>query len=47
MVKNRVQDMQKRKASDLIQRRAKLAQLLAVEDAQYEKEFLENQETPE
>jgi hypothetical protein len=32
MVRNRVQDMQRRKATDLVARRSKLAHLLAIED---------------
>lgn len=47
MVKNRVDDLKRRKATDLVARRSKLAQLLAIEDRQYESEFLQNQETPE
>ena len=39
--------MRKRKASDLESRKAKLAALLAAEDAMYEQEFNDNLETPE
>lgn len=39
--------MRKRKASDLRSRKAKLAELLAREDKQYELEFMEGLETPE
>jgi hypothetical protein len=40
IVRNAVADMRKRKASDLNQRKARLAQMLAAEDKMYEKEFL-------
>ena len=36
IMRNAVEDMRRRKASDLRSRKAKLAQLLAAEDAQYE-----------
>ena len=39
--------MRRRKASDLEQRKAKLAGLLESEDRMYEKEFNDNLETPE
>jgi len=39
--------MRRRKASDLEQRKAKLAALLEAEDRMYEKEFNDNLETPE
>ncbi len=39
--------MRRRKASDLEQRKAKLAALLESEDRMYEKEFNDNLETPE
>ena len=47
IVRDRISDMKKRAAADLKSRKAKLAQLLASEDQQYEKEFMENLETPE
>ena len=47
IVRDRIADMKKRAAADLYQRRAKLAQLLSAEDQQYEKEFMDNLETPE
>lgn len=47
IAKNRIEDLRKRQESDLNARRAKLAQLLAAEDRMYEKEFMENLETPE
>ena len=47
IVRNRVADMQRRKASDLEQRKARLAALLEAEDRIYEKEFNDNMETPE
>ena len=47
IVRSRIEDMEKRKASDLDARKARLARLLAAEDEQYEKEFMENLETPE
>jgi len=46
-VRDRIADMKKRAALDLYQRRAKLAQVLAAEDQTYEREFMENLETPE
>jgi hypothetical protein len=39
--------MNKRHAIDIRAKRAKLAALLAAEDKMYEREFMENQETPE
>ena len=39
MVRNRIADMKRREASNLEQRKGRLAQLLAAEEAQYEKEF--------
>ena len=47
IVRNRVADMKRRKASDLEQRKARLAALLEAEDRIYEKEFNDNMETPE
>jgi len=47
IMRNAVEDMRKRKATDLRARKAKLAQMLAAEDAQYEQEFLKTLETPE
>lgn len=47
IVRNRIQDMKKRQHSDLAARKIKLAQLLAMEDKVYEKEFQDNLETPE
>ena len=47
IVKNRIEDMEKRRASDLNARKARLAEVLAAEDEQYEREFMENLETPE
>jgi len=47
LVKNRLDDMKKRQESDLNERRAKLAALLEQEDMLFEKEFMENLETPE
>lgn len=46
-MRNAVEDMRKRKASDLRGRKAQLAELLAREDQQYEREFMEGLETPE
>jgi hypothetical protein len=46
-MRNAVEDMKKRKTTDLRARKAKLAELLAFEDKIYEKEFLDNLETPE
>ena len=46
-MRNAVEDMRKRKATDLRGRKARLAELLAIEDKMYEKEFLEGLETPE
>jgi len=47
IAKNRIEDLRRRQESDLHSRRSKLAALLAAEDRQYEKEFMENLETPE
>lgn len=47
IVRDRVADIKKRKQSDLVQRRQKLAALLAAEDKVYEQEFMESLETPE
>lgn len=47
IARNRIQDIQKRHESDVVQRRAKLAALLAAEDKQYEIEFMDSLETPE
>mgnify|MGYP000856842934 FL=1 len=47
IVRDRILDMKRRAATDLYARRAKLAQVLAAEDQQYEKEFMDNLETPE
>ena len=47
IVKNKIEDMKKRQSTDLQARKAKLAALLAAEDQLYEKEFMENLETPE
>jgi len=46
-MRNAIEDMKRRKASDLQGRKAKLAELLQAEDRMYEKEFMENLETPE
>jgi len=46
-VRNRIDDMRKRKALDLEERKKKLAALLEAEDRMYEKEFNDNLETPE
>ena len=40
-------NMKRRQESDLEERRAKLAALLEQEDMKYEREFMENLETPE
>jgi hypothetical protein len=47
LVRNRLEDMKRRQESDLNERRAKLAALLEQEDMIFEKEFMENLETPE
>ena len=47
IIRNKIQDMNKRQAIDIRAKRAKLAALLAAEDQMYEREFMENQETPE
>lgn len=46
-MRNAVEDMNRRKASDLQARKARLAELLQAEDRMYEREFMENLETPE
>ena len=46
-MRNAVEDMKKRKSSDLRSRKSKLAELLAREDKKYEIEFMEGLETPE
>ena len=46
-MRDRVADIKRRKQSDLVQRRQKLAALLAQEDKVYEQEFMESLETPE
>lgn len=47
LVRNRIVDMKRREASNLEQRKAKLAALLEAEDRMYESEFHDNLETPE
>lgn len=47
IVKNRIADMKKRQASNLEQRKAKLAAMLDAEDRVYEQEFQNSLETPE
>jgi hypothetical protein len=47
IVRNRIEDMRRRRASDLESRKAKLAALLEAEDRMYEKQFNDNLETPE
>lgn len=47
MARDRMADLKARQESNLQERRAKLAQLLADEDKQYEQEFLASLETPE
>ena len=47
IVKNRIEDMRRRQAANLEQRKARLAELLAAEDRIYEQEFNDNLETPE
>ena len=46
-MRNAVEDIRRRKATDLQARKAKLAQLFQQEDQMYEREFMENLETPE
>jgi len=46
-MRNAVDDVRKRKTTDLEARRGKLAQMLKNEDKQYEQEFLQSLETPE
>lgn len=47
IVRNRIDDMRRRNAANLEQRKARLAELLAAEDRIYEQEFNDNLETPE
>lgn len=47
IMRNAIDDMRKRKATDLRSRKARLADLLAAEDKMYEQEFLQSLETPE
>ena len=47
IVRNRINDMKRRQAANLEQRKARLAELLAAEDRIYEQEFNDNLETPE
>lgn len=47
IIRNAIDDIKKRKATDLNARRAKLAELLQNEDKIYEQEFLQSLETPE
>ena len=47
IVRNRIEDMRRRQAANLEQRKARLAELLAAEDRIYEQEFNDNMETPE
>lgn len=47
IMRNAVEDLRRRKASDLHSRKAKLAELLKQEDAMYEREFMASLETPE
>ena len=47
IVRNRIEDMRRRNAANLEQRKARLAELLAAEDRIYEQEFNDNLETPE
>lgn len=47
IVRNRIEDMRRRQAVNLEQRKGKLAQLLAAEDRIYEQEFNDHLETPE
>lgn len=46
-MRNAVEDMKRRRATDLQSRKAKLAVLLQQEDQGYEKEFMDNLETPQ
>ena len=46
IIRDRVQDMKKRAATNLNIRKEKLAAILAAEDKQYELEFMNNLETP-
>lgn len=47
IVRDRIADMKKRQATDLQQRKARLAAVLAAEDKIYEQEFMAALETPE
>jgi cell division protein ZapA (FtsZ GTPase activity inhibitor) len=47
IVKTRLEEMRHRYAGNLVERKAKLAALLAHEDLQYEQEFNSKLETPE
>jgi hypothetical protein len=47
IMRNAVEDMRKRKATDLKARKQRLAELLAQEDAVYEQEFMNSLETPQ
>ena len=47
IVRNRIEDMRRRNAANLEQRKARLAEMLAAEDRVYEQEFNDNLETPE
>jgi len=46
-MRNAVEDIRKRKTTDLQSRRAKLAEILKNEDKMYEQEFLQSLETPQ
>jgi len=46
-MRNAIDDIKKRRASDLNSRRTALAEILKNEDKQYEQEFLQSLETPE
>ncbi len=47
IARDRIADLKHRQESNLQERRAKLANLLASEDKQYEQEFMASLETPE
>jgi len=47
IVNNRIDEIRSRYAANLEQRKAKLANMLAAEERQYEIEFNDMQETPE
>ena len=47
IVRNKIEDLKRRQATDLIARRSRLAQLLAYEDQMYEQEFVSKIETKE